>query len=175
MLPPSVESSDAELKASHDVIFHHPNVGPFVCRQLFQRMVTANPSPGYIYRVASAFADNGSGVRGDLKAVVRAILLDPEARNAAPRNQPGFGKLKEPVLRASQVLRAFHDDDVVHVEGRVSPEEDMETINTELILADLQTLENAIPRLTKEARNDKTKAVTLAAAEQAAQAAPEAD
>ena len=66
-----------------------------------------------------------------------------------------------------QVLRAFHDDDVVHVEGRVSPEEDMETINTELILADLQTLEKAIPRLTKEARMDKAKATTLAAAEQA--------
>ena len=66
-----------------------------------------------------------------------------------------------------QVLRAFHDDDVVHVEGRVSPEEDMETINTELILADLQTLEKAIPRLTKEARMDKAKAATLAAAEQA--------
>jgi len=68
-----------------------------------------------------------------------------------------------------QVLRAFHDDDVVHVEGRVSPAEDMETINTELILADLQTLENAIPRLTKEARNDKSKVPMLAAAEQAAE------
>lgn len=66
-----------------------------------------------------------------------------------------------------QVLRAFHDDDVVHVEGRVSPEEDMATINTELILADLQTLEKAIPRLTKEARMDKAKAATVAAAEQA--------
>ena len=66
-----------------------------------------------------------------------------------------------------QVLRAFHDDDVVHVEGRVSPEEDMETINTELILADMQTLENAIPRLTKDARNDKSKAPMLAAAEAA--------
>ena len=63
-----------------------------------------------------------------------------------------------------QVLRAFHDDDVVHVEGRVSPADDIETINTELILADLQTLDNAIPRLTKEARNDKTKAPVLAAA-----------
>ena len=68
-----------------------------------------------------------------------------------------------------QVLRAFHDDDVVHVEGRVSPAEDMATINTELILADLQTLENAIPRLTKEARNDKTKAPILEAAQQAAE------
>jgi GTP-binding protein YchF len=66
-----------------------------------------------------------------------------------------------------QVLRAFHDDDVVHVEGRVSPAEDMETINTELILADLQTLEKVIPRLAKEARIDKSKAATLAAAEQA--------
>jgi GTP-binding protein YchF len=66
-----------------------------------------------------------------------------------------------------QVLRAFHDDDVVHVEGRVSPSEDMETINTELILADLQTLESAIPRLTKEARNDKSKAPVLQAAEEA--------
>ena len=66
-----------------------------------------------------------------------------------------------------QVLRAFHDDDVVHVEGRVSPADDIETINTEMILADLQTLDNAIPRLTKEARNDKAKAPVLAAAEQA--------
>ena len=66
-----------------------------------------------------------------------------------------------------QVLRAFKDDDVVHVEGRVSPEEDMETINTELILADMQTLEKAIPRLQKEARNDKSKAGALAAAEEA--------
>jgi hypothetical protein len=66
-----------------------------------------------------------------------------------------------------QVLRAFTDDDVVHVEGRVSPAEDMETINTELILADLQTLEKAIPRLQKEARNDKSKAPLLEAAERA--------
>jgi len=104
---PTAASCDEELKASHDVIFHHPNTGPFVCRQLIQRMVTSNPSPGYIYRTANAFADNGSGIRGDMKAVLRAILLDPEARNQAPRLQPGFGKLKEPVLRATQILRAF--------------------------------------------------------------------
>ncbi len=104
---PSAASAGDELKASHDVIFHHPNTGPFIGRQLIQRLVTANPSPGYIYRVASAFEDDGSGVRGDMKAVLRAILLDPEARNAAPRQQPGFGKLKEPVLRATQVIRAF--------------------------------------------------------------------
>ncbi len=104
---PTAATCDAELQASHDVIFHHPNAGPFICRQLIQRMVTANPSPGYLYRCASAFDDNGSGVRGDMKAVMRAILLDPEARNQTPRLQPGFGKLKEPVLRATQMLRAF--------------------------------------------------------------------
>ncbi len=104
---PTAASCDAELAAALDVIFHHPNVGPFVCRQLIQRMVTANPSPGYIYRVAGVFNDNGSGVRGDLAAVARAILLDPEARNMEPREQPGFGHVKEPVIRATQVLRAF--------------------------------------------------------------------
>jgi|GEM_PF-1156755 len=105
---PNTASCNAELAASLDVIFHHPNVGPFIGRQLIQRMVSANPSPGYIYRVASVFNDNGSGVRGDLAAVVRAILLDPEARNAAPRTQSGFGHVKEPVIRATQMLRAFN-------------------------------------------------------------------
>lgn len=101
-------SCNAEFAAALDVIFHHPNTGPFVCRQLIQRMVTANPSPGYIYRVARVFADNGNGVRGDMAAVVKTILLDPEARNQAPRAQTGFGHLKEPVVRATQMLRAFN-------------------------------------------------------------------
>jgi hypothetical protein len=105
--PATVDSCNAELANALDVIFHHPNVGPFVCRQLIQRMVTANPSPGYIYRVASVFNDNGSGVRGDLGAVARAVLLDPEARNAAARASAGFGHLKEPVMRVTQMLRAF--------------------------------------------------------------------
>ena len=100
-------SCNAELAGALDLIFHHPNIGPFICRQLIQRMVTANPSPGYLYRVARVFADNGSGTRGDLTAVVKAILLDSEARNQAPRLQPGFGHVKEPVLRATQMLRAF--------------------------------------------------------------------
>ncbi len=104
---PTVASCDAELDISHDVIFHHPNVGPFIGRQLIQRMVTANPSPGYIYRVASVFDNDGTGVRGNLSAVAKAILLDPEARNQAPRTQAGFGHLKEPVIRATQMLRAF--------------------------------------------------------------------
>ena len=63
-----------------DNIFYHPNVGPFFAIRLIQRLVTSNPSPGYIERVASVFNDNGSGVRGDLGATVRAILLDDEAR-----------------------------------------------------------------------------------------------
>ncbi|MES2706143.1 MAG: DUF1800 family protein [Verrucomicrobiota bacterium] len=105
--PPTAASCDEELKDALDVIFHHPNTGPFIARRLIQRLVTANPSPGYLHRAAGVFDDNGSGVRGDLKAVVRAILLDPEARNTAARNQPGFGHLKEPLLRATQMLRAF--------------------------------------------------------------------
>jgi hypothetical protein len=104
---PTTQSTTDELQQSIDLIFHHPNVGPFISRQLIQRMVTANPSPGYIYRVATAFADNGSGVRGDMKAVIKAILLDPDARYASIAAQPEFGHLKEPVLRVTQVLRAL--------------------------------------------------------------------
>jgi len=90
----------AALTTALDTLFHHPNVPPFIGRQLIQRLVTSNPSPSYVARVASAFIDNGSGVRGDLKAVLRAILLDPEARNSASAlADPYFGKLREPVQR----------------------------------------------------------------------------
>ncbi len=102
----AVDGAD-ELKAAHDVLFHHPNTGPFISRQLIQRLVTANPSPAYIYRVSKVFADDGTGVRGNMGAVVKAILLDYEARAAAPRAAVGYGHLKEPMLRVSQVLRAF--------------------------------------------------------------------
>jgi uncharacterized protein (DUF1800 family) len=105
--PATAESCNAELAAALDIIFHHPNTGPFICRQLIQRMVTANPSPAYIYRVSSLFENDGSGVRGNLAAVAKAILLDPEARNQQPRAQTGYGHLKEPVLRSTQLLRAF--------------------------------------------------------------------
>jgi uncharacterized protein (DUF1800 family) len=83
----------------------HPNAAPFVARQLIQRLITSNPSPGYIRRVAEVFENDGSGVRGNLGAVVRAVLLDAEALN----NQPGpeFGKLREPMLRLLAVWRAF--------------------------------------------------------------------
>lgn len=96
-----------ELDAVHDQIFHHPNFGPFLCRQLIQRLVTSTPSRGYIYRVVSKFNDNGSGVRGDLQAVIKAILLDYEARSLVASSAPGYGKQREPLIRVTQLSRAF--------------------------------------------------------------------
>ncbi len=95
------------LKTALDTLFNHPNVGPFFGRQMIQRLVTSNPSPAYVTRVASAFNNNGAGVRGDLKAVFAAILLDDEARNAAGLTQATFGKLREPMLRLVQWGRTF--------------------------------------------------------------------
>jgi uncharacterized protein (DUF1800 family) len=92
-----------DLENALQVIFRHPNVGPFICRQLIQRLVTSNPSPGYIAAVAAVFANNGAGVRGDLKAVVRAILTHPEAQLAAVT----AGKLAEPSLFMTRQLRAI--------------------------------------------------------------------
>ena len=92
-----------DVEAAIDNLFHHPNVGPFLGRRLIQRLVTSNPSPAYIARVSAAFADNGAGERGDLKAVIRAILLDPEAR---PEKRLG-GRVQEPILRHVALLRAF--------------------------------------------------------------------
>lgn len=96
-----------ELETVLDQLFQHPNLGPFLCHQLIQRLVTSTPTPGYIYRVASKFDDNGSGVRGDMKAVVKAILLDHEARSISKSADPLFGKQREPVLRVTQFARAF--------------------------------------------------------------------
>ncbi len=106
VLPPG-QGGIADLKDTLDTLFEHPNTGPFIARRLIQRLVTSNPSPAYIYRVAQAFANNGAGVRGDLGAVVRAILLDYEARSPAVAASAAFGKLKEPLLRATALLRAF--------------------------------------------------------------------
>ncbi len=97
----------AALKTALDTIFNHPNVGPFIGRQLIQRLVTSNPSGPYVARVAAAFNNNGQGVRGDLRAVVKAVLLDNEARSPAGLSQPGFGKLREPMLRFVQWGRTF--------------------------------------------------------------------
>ncbi len=103
---PAGGSTLTDISAAIDIIFNHPNVPPFISKQLIQRLVTSNPSPGYIERVAQVFANNGNGVRGDMKAVIKAILLDPEARTLHPLSAQ-FGKLREPLLRFSHLWRAF--------------------------------------------------------------------
>ncbi len=96
-----------DLRLTLDALFYHPNTAPFIAKQLIQRLVTDNPSPAYVYRVAHVFENNGSAVRGDLAAVVRAILTDYEARSPAVIDDPGYGKLKEPLLRFTALLRSF--------------------------------------------------------------------
>lgn len=95
------------LRIALDTLFNHPNLPPFVGRQLIQRLVTSNPSPAYVARVAAAFANNGAGVRGDMRATIRAILLDDEARSASVAAGSAFGKLREPVVRFLNWARAF--------------------------------------------------------------------
>ena len=95
------------LNTALDTLFNHPNTAPFFCKQMIQRLVTSNPSPDYVGRVAAKFVNNGSNVRGDLKAVWSAILLDPEARSAQAATTPGFGKLREPIVRFVQWGRSF--------------------------------------------------------------------
>ncbi len=98
----------AALKTALDTLFNHPNTGPFFARQMIQRLVTSNPSPAYVARVAAAFANNGAGVRGDLKAVWTAILLDDDARSPAKITDPAHGKLREPMLRLVHWGRSFN-------------------------------------------------------------------
>ncbi|MDP1977973.1 DUF1800 family protein [Undibacterium sp.] len=104
----SPANPDASLKIALDTLFNHQNVGPFIGKQLIQRLVTSNPSPQYISRVAAAFNNNGSGVRGDMRAVIKAILLDNEARNDTTLTFSNTGKLREPVLRLANWMRAFN-------------------------------------------------------------------
>lgn len=103
---PAGQAGDQDLNAALDNVFNHPNVGPFIAIRLIQRLVTSNPSPGYIQRVGAAFDNNGSGVRGDLGAVVKAILMDDEARPDLPMEIDG--KVKEPLLRLTQLWRAYN-------------------------------------------------------------------
>jgi uncharacterized protein (DUF1800 family) len=114
VLPPG-GGARANLAAALDNIFHHPNVGPFLARRLIQRFTTSNPSPAYVGRVAAAFADDGAGVRGNLGAVLRAILMDPEARDPALAAAHA-GKLREPLLRITQLWRAL---DARSTDGRI--------------------------------------------------------
>jgi uncharacterized protein (DUF1800 family) len=103
-IPGSLTGPQA-LSAALDILANHPNVGPFIGRQLIQRFVKSHPSPGYVARVAAAFNNNGQGVRGDLKATLRAVLLDPEAR-AEPTDNAS-GRLREPIQRFIQWARTF--------------------------------------------------------------------
>jgi uncharacterized protein (DUF1800 family) len=101
-------SDQSGLDSALDVLFNHPNVAPYVSKHLIQRLVTSNPSPAYLTRVATVFNNNGNGVKGDLSAVVRAILLDPEARDDRYLIDPTYGKAKEPLLAYTHLLRAIH-------------------------------------------------------------------
>ena len=107
-------TAPGNLDAALDNIFRHPNVGPFIARQLIQRLVTSNPRPEYVARVAARFDDNGAGVRGDLRAVIQAILFDTEARlpslpgsGRVREPHPRFGKVREPLLRLTHLWRAL--------------------------------------------------------------------
>ena len=99
---PANTSGTVSAKTALDTLFNHPNVGPFIGKQLIQQLVTSNPSPAYVQAVAQAFNNNGAGVRGDMAAVVRAILLHAEAR-AEPTGQ--FGKVREPIIRTVQAFK----------------------------------------------------------------------
>lgn len=122
--------AETELTGALDLLFNHPNIAPFLSKQLIQRFVTSNPSRGYVYRVAQVFENNGSGVRGSLKDVVKAILLDYEARtltNVDPQVVNGttsvnvsFGKVKEPIIRYIQVQRAFAAKSQINVSDLTS-------------------------------------------------------
>ncbi|MGB8337925.1 MAG: DUF1800 domain-containing protein, partial [Burkholderiales bacterium] len=104
---PANQTPEKDLNDAIDNVFNHPNVAPFIGKQLIQQLVTSNPSPAYVARVSAAFNDNGQGVRGDMKAVVRAILLDPEARGDV-KTDPRYGHLKEPALFSLNILRAMN-------------------------------------------------------------------
>src|SRR6185503_9781469 len=104
------------LDLAIDNLFYHPNTGPFVCIQMIHQFVTSNPSPAYVGRCAAAFANNGAGVRGDMKAVITSILLDPEARGDV-KTDPNYGHLREPVLLMTSLLRAFNATDASKTDG----------------------------------------------------------
>jgi uncharacterized protein (DUF1800 family) len=105
-LLPAGQTGEQDLSAALDNIFNHDNVGPFMAIRLIQRLTTSNPSPGYVRRIAEVFNNNGSGVRGDLGAVVKAILLDPEASPSMAMEIDG--KVKEPLLRLTQLFKAYN-------------------------------------------------------------------
>lgn len=103
----STADPEGEVKIALDRLYNDPNVGPFMARRLIQNLVTSNPSAAYIGRVAAVFNNNGAGVRGDMAAVVKAVLLDSEARDSATAAGSTFGKLKEPIVRLANWMRTF--------------------------------------------------------------------
>jgi uncharacterized protein (DUF1800 family) len=108
-LVPANQTGAQDLKDALDNVFNHPNVAPFIAKQLIQKLVTSNPSPGYVQRIAQVFANDGSGKRGNLAAVVKALLLDTEARSTPTGTAVATtGKVKEPLLRVTQLLRAYN-------------------------------------------------------------------
>jgi uncharacterized protein (DUF1800 family) len=104
---PAGLTMDADLANAMRNVFLNPNVGPFVGKQLIQKLVTGDPSPQYVARVASVFNNNGQGMRGDMKAVVRAVLTDPEARGSI-KLDPAYGKMREPVLYVTGAARGVN-------------------------------------------------------------------
>ncbi len=123
---PAGQTGMQDIEMAIDHLFNHPNVGPFIGTHLIKFLVTSNPSPAYVAQVAAAFDDNGEGVRGDMKAVIRAVLLDAEARDPARIQDPHFGKVREPLVRWVQLGRAFHatsDSDLFRYFGGHEPGE----------------------------------------------------
>lgn len=104
---PANQTAQQDMTGAMNNLFNHPNVGPFIVKQLIQRLVTSNPSPEYIGRVATTFNNNGAGIRGDLAAVIKTILLDIEAQTGHLTAPSTFGKLREPILQVSAIWRAF--------------------------------------------------------------------
>jgi uncharacterized protein (DUF1800 family) len=104
---PAGQNGTQDLAGALSDLFNHPNVGPFVCGQLIQHLVTSDPSPAYVARISTVFANNGNGVRGDLKAVIRAILEDTEARAGDTDPTAAGGHLREPILYLTDVMRAL--------------------------------------------------------------------
>ena len=104
---PAGRSAQQELDQALDLLAAHPNTGPFLGKQLIQRFVTSNPSPAYVARIAAVWADDGAGVRGNLGAVLRAVLLDDEAKNGPTLAATTFGKVREPLLLQSALWRAL--------------------------------------------------------------------
>jgi uncharacterized protein (DUF1800 family) len=124
---PANQTATRDLNDGLDNIFYHDNVGPFISKDLIQQLVTSNPKPEYVGRVAAVFNDNGAGVRGDLGAVLRAILLDPEARGDFKDDDPNYpyGKLREPAQVINNLLRAFpatSRDQTTQSDGYLNPQ-----------------------------------------------------